>query len=238
VSYDRASGRGCDIYEFVLATGQERKLRAISGTSTSEYLPTIDRAQIAFVRRYERRPAPSGLVPYLRLYNSKTRRTRALPGGTRGDYYDGNADLKGGPEWHGGPGPGNLDLSNGRLAVGWELQSEVCFGPFEDFVQTSEIWLVTTDSERTLVADSGCEERALLSPAISGSRVTYLRRGSSTQLARFDPADSSYAYSSGYDGALAAAGKGSATFHLRVASGRYEVVRAAPAFQRSTSAGP
>lgn len=221
------SATGCDVYKLDLATGKERKVRGVSTKSASEYLPTIDGDRIAFVRRYERRPGIRGAIPHLKLYNARTKKTKALPGGTNSFY---KFDTAGVLDYGGESGPRTLDLGRRGLVIGWEYEPQQC--P-DDFVSRgSEIWLVSLTGERTSVTAGVCGDPAInFSPAISGGEVIYLNRSRPTVLKRFDPATSRYADAGGYEGAIAVSGSPRLTFDVRRdPSGKFEIVRSVPDF--------
>ena len=230
----RDNARGCDIYELVLASGKERKIEAVSSSTASEFLPTIDGDRIAFARRYEHRSGTAGRIATLKLFNLKTRRGRNLPGGTRGSYA--NLGSKSEPILIGGPGPGALDLSGKRLAVGWEYINGSCpDDELDGLVQSSEIWLVTTAGEQTqLVAGICGNQPSAVSPTIASGRVMYLRTISPERLVLTDPGNGPAVESAGYEGALAVGGGARGTFQVRTApSGEFEIVRSIPSFQRN-----
>lgn len=47
-------GSGCDIYQYSLSTGRERRLNDVSMRGAEEYMPSIWRGRVAFVREYPR----------------------------------------------------------------------------------------------------------------------------------------------------------------------------------------
>lgn len=57
------AGRGCDLYRYDFATGQETKIAGASTDQASEMLPSIWRGRIAFARVYDRRRGERGTVP-------------------------------------------------------------------------------------------------------------------------------------------------------------------------------
>lgn len=96
-AYYKASG--CDLYTYSVALRQETRLRSVSSSSFSEYMPSVWRGNVAFVRRHSARGMPR---PYLRPAGS--RRSIRLAGGPVRHYVD---------------GPATLDLRGRRLAYEW-----------------------------------------------------------------------------------------------------------------------
>jgi hypothetical protein len=61
-----ASGRGCDVYQYVLGgAGGEVRVDGVSTGGASEFLPTLWRGAIAFGRVYEQRAGTRGVYPYV-----------------------------------------------------------------------------------------------------------------------------------------------------------------------------
>lgn len=130
--------RGCDLYEYSFATGDERRLRLPGTRSTSEYSPAIWGDTIAFARIFERRKGLAGSVPWLYYARLPSGRARRTPGGTRGDYHAFLSD----DFWDGGNGPTGLDLHGDRIGFSWEAELDNCPGYGEDFpVEQPEIWV-------------------------------------------------------------------------------------------------
>ena len=101
----RATGRGCDVFRYDVATGQESKLAGASTDQASEFLPSVWRDEVAFARVYERRAGRRGDLPYLYVRPLAGGRSERQPGGDRGDT--------------GLPGPTSLDLYGRRLGFTW-----------------------------------------------------------------------------------------------------------------------
>lgn len=102
------TGRGCDIYRYDFATGNESRLRGASTNQASEMLPSIWKDEVAFARVYERRDGKRGTYPYLYvrpLTEAESATSKRQPGGSRGA--------------EGLPGPTRLDLYGRRLGFVW-----------------------------------------------------------------------------------------------------------------------
>jgi hypothetical protein len=143
-------GTGCDIYEFDVITGRERRVAGASQASANEVQPSIWRGQIAFVRTlsYRKGRPSSALLPQLRVLSHGDNRSTALPvSGTSYDAIDG------------------LDLYGSRLVYQADRQLARCqFRPEPKDPGTSrEVWVVDLahGAKRTRIEQHCDGERAL-----------------------------------------------------------------------------
>jgi hypothetical protein len=101
-------GRGCDLYAFDFATGQETKIASANAPDASELWPTIWKGTLAFARTYDdKRDYP---YIYTRPLTGSARSTRQ-PGGPRSGCATCNDRLS---------RPIALDLYGKRLAFAWQ----------------------------------------------------------------------------------------------------------------------
>ncbi len=147
-------GRGCDLYRYNFATGQERKLGGASTDQASEVLPSIWRDQIAFARVYEQREGLRGKVPYLYVRPLAGGRSKRQPGGARGKT--------------GLPGPTSLDLYGRRLSFVWNYATEDG--------GVSEVRLDTIGRSRRVLDRTRRRGATFLSPQGIDGRVLYAAR--------------------------------------------------------------
>jgi hypothetical protein len=122
-------GNGCDIYRYDFSTGREAKVLAVSGSSSSEYMPSIWGDRIAFARVYERRRGRAGAVTW--VYTRRLvpgARTVRVPAGPWG-YFDIDGVLKL-PHAAGGAGVMGMDLASRQLALAWEYWPLANGGPY------------------------------------------------------------------------------------------------------------
>jgi hypothetical protein len=166
---DWARGRGCDLYQFDFVTGRESRIAAANSAHASEFLPSVWKGQVVFVRVYDERRWPKSMrpYPYLRsLTGSGT--SRRLPGGSRSElrFCTGKpmrCRLK--VE----PGATAMDLWGRRLAFGWDSGDEVS--------ATTALYLETinahsTQRQRLVRGSSGnIQGREIVSAAIGAGRV-------------------------------------------------------------------
>lgn len=96
-AYYKASG--CDLYTYSVTLGQETRLRHVSSSASSEYMPSVWRGSVAFVRRHSAQG-----VPRLYLRRAGWRRSVRLAGGPVRHFVD---------------GPATLDLRGRRVAYEW-----------------------------------------------------------------------------------------------------------------------
>lgn len=111
---DYTAGRGCDVFRYSFALGEEERLAGASTDQASEMLPSIWRDEVAFARVYERREGRRDgydldELPYLyiRPLDGESG-SRRQPLETRGDS--------------GTPGPVAIDLYGRRLGFVWQYQ--------------------------------------------------------------------------------------------------------------------
>jgi len=104
-------GRGCDLYLFDFASGQEIRLASASAPDASEFWPTIWKGTLAFARTYDsKRDFP---YVYTRSLQSAARSTRQ-PGGPRSACAKCDDRLS---------RPIALELYGKRLAFAWQYVS-------------------------------------------------------------------------------------------------------------------
>jgi hypothetical protein len=223
---------GCDLYELPIAGGAERKLRGPSAASRDEFMPSLDGEHIAFARRNEDGAGVDAVAAALRLYDFRTRKTRPLPEGTRGDYaplgsFNGRAD------WLGGPGPTGLDLRGGALAVSWGYADESCDpdSKLGGVTTLYELWVMTTAGKKTLVDHGTCNAyRVLSSPVLTQRSVLYLA-GSSDRMRLTRFIRRSHQMSSGLDHVESISGTENVLFAIQYGTDRkLDVLRVAPEF--------
>jgi hypothetical protein len=101
-------GRGCDLYLFDFASGQETKITSANAPHASEFWPTIWKGTLAFARTYDdKRDLP---YIYTRPLTGSARSTRQ-PGGPRSGCAKCDDRLS---------RPVALDLYGKRLAFAWQ----------------------------------------------------------------------------------------------------------------------
>jgi hypothetical protein len=119
------TGRGCDLYRFDFATGQETAIAVANAPHASEFLPTIWKARVAFARVYESKPGLAGRRAYLYARGtSGAARSVRVPAGSRstGKFCSGSPrNCRRVLE----PGPTALDLGGRRLAFGWDSIGDI-----------------------------------------------------------------------------------------------------------------
>jgi hypothetical protein len=156
IAYGAPNARNadCDLYEVVLPSGRERKLRHLSTRTASETLPTIWGNAVAFVRVYTHRRGLAGVLPHL-YYARGNGQIRQVRGGTRG-YYAFHGYLNGYAVADGGPGPLQMDLRGKVLAFSWNSARRACNGSTGGRVGpvVQEIWRVTLGVSRRRVAEA------------------------------------------------------------------------------------
>jgi hypothetical protein len=136
------TARGCDLYRLSLPTGDESRIQRISTPHSSEYLPTIWRWRVGFVRRFEGRPGVRGIQPHLYSADMGSMRpSRRIPGGPAGTGR--SADTIGQPV--------AMDRRGERFAHVWNRAE----GP--------ALW-----SELRSVTPGGASERLELAPRQAG----------------------------------------------------------------------
>ena len=101
-------GSGCEIWQYDFATKHERRRTGLGPKGADQYLPTLWRDTIAFVRR-NRSIARGKPQIFVRRDQHRARRIRGGPVGR----YEGDGS--------GGPGPTRLDLRGRKLAFTWEF---------------------------------------------------------------------------------------------------------------------
>jgi hypothetical protein len=168
---DWRTGRGCDVFQFHFASGRESRLRRVSSSASSEFLPSIWTTRIAFSRVYERRRGRAGDRAHLYLGPvSGSRGLRRLPAGPRARLKfctrNGTRVCRVPVEL----GPTALDLNGSQLAFGWNTQTvDTCN-------DNSGIWLDTVGQARRRIETScsgDIQAVQLLSPTISQGRLSY-----------------------------------------------------------------
>lgn len=112
----RRAREACDLHLYDFDRGRERRLGGVSTAGASEYLPSVWRGRVAFVRRAGRRP------PELHVASLTGAAPQRVPGGPLGDG--------------GLAGPTGIDLYGRRVAFTWESVVG------EDYV-TAELRLAT-----------------------------------------------------------------------------------------------
>jgi hypothetical protein len=119
------TGRGCDLYRFDFATGQETTIAVANAPRASEFLPTIWKARVAFARVYEAKHGLAGQRAYLYARGtSGAARSVRIPAGSRstGKFCSGSPrNCRRVLE----PGPTAMDLGGRRLAFGWDSIGDV-----------------------------------------------------------------------------------------------------------------
>lgn len=157
-------GKGCDVYQYDFATRRERRVRGVSTRGASEFLPTVWRGRIAFVRIYERRKGRAGVVSQLMIRQPGGGRTRRLRGGSGSDVHLDE------------PHPTALDLRRDRLAFTWTgVYREKCLAEEGTDALQTEVWVVNLRGggrrlERTCAKDS---PYSYFSPNLTADRLTY-----------------------------------------------------------------
>jgi hypothetical protein len=158
-----ATGRGCDIYRYDFASGEETKLPGASTDQASEFLPSVWRDDVAFGRVYEQREGRRGIYPYLYVRPLEGGRSARQPGGSRG--------------LTGLPGPTSVDLYGRRLSFVWNYaRQDRDKGTQTDDEGTTQVRLDTVGGDHRVVSDAdfGAGTYAsYLSPKGSNGRITY-----------------------------------------------------------------
>jgi hypothetical protein len=190
---DWMTARGCDLFEFGLETGKERRLEGVSSRRGSETTPSIWRGATAFARRLPGRPKAR-----LYLKRPNDRHLIRLPGGTlplcvRIREAIVEPHVCGSREPRPYAGADALDLGPRSLAFLWRLSNG-------NVVGTGVAWELRLDpltGRRGTIASSGliggaCEIFLPQSPNAFGRRVLFLERiGECTvtraPIALFDP---------------------------------------------------
>lgn len=157
-----STGRGCDVFRYDPQTGQETKVTGVSTSSSSEYLPSVWRDQIAFARVYEARDGRRGQYPYLYV--------RSLEDGSGSQRQPGGARGRDGFE----NGPRTLDLYGRRLSFVWasflptgSAGVPVEAKPFDDELRVDT---VGGQHRRVDVATGDSSDRAVDFVSVTGNR--------------------------------------------------------------------
>jgi hypothetical protein len=223
---------GCDLYRYSFATGREQKLVKLSGRSTSEVLPSIWGARVAFARVYEQRKGAAGEIPRLFVGNVRSGRLVPLEGGRRGVWYHDE----------GRPGPSAIDLRGRQVAYDWQYWPEYCGGvPVEEAVDgsnASELWVDTLGGEHVEV-DARCEAQEFEDVSLDGTSVFYSSFGPAGDpndwtpyIRRFDIPTGRYYEAAGQPGDERIDSDGLRTYAVRnTRSGRFVVRVESPVFQ-------
>jgi len=158
-----STGRGCDLYRYDFASGQESKLPGASTNQASEFLPSVWRDDVAFGRVYEQRSGRRGIYPYLYVRALEGGRSDRQPGGPRGV--------------NGLPGPTSVDLYGRRLAFVWNYaRRDADKGARTDDEGTTQVRLDTVGRGRKVLSDADFGKgtyASFLSPKSSNGRITY-----------------------------------------------------------------
>ena len=120
-------GEGCDLYAYDVGRRQERRLEGLSRRDALEYHPAIWRGRVAFVRVYNRRPGPAGVLAHLYyadLDGGGLRRLRAR--GPRGPFQE--TKVPSANRGSSGPGPVRLDLRGATLVYSWRYTVPLTVG--------------------------------------------------------------------------------------------------------------
>jgi hypothetical protein len=174
------TGRGCRLFEYDFGGRGERPIAGTHAPGASEYLPSIWRSSVAFVRVDSRRHGLARLEPSLYLRRRAGGATVRLAGGPRGRYAN-TFD----PADAGGPGPIALDLRGARLAYAWGyvpgLPEQRCpvTGPFDaGDGQSGFAMRIERPGTRAVTVARTCGYGgydALVSPVLGAGRLLYLR---------------------------------------------------------------
>lgn len=173
-SSDGQLNQGCDVFRYDFGKRREHRIRTVSTRANSEYLPSIWRDSLAYVRTYPRRPGVRGQLPHLYVSTVPSGGSRRVSSGTRGEYDRFRLDPV---EYQGGPGPTALDLRAKTLAYAWSYQPNRC-GRFRrrdargDF-RATELWISAPRGRRLL--ERACLKGQGSSPAFDGPTLNWLR---------------------------------------------------------------
>ncbi len=223
----RAQSSGCDIYEFRVG-GHEVRVAGPSSKNASEFEPTLDGDRIAFARVADRSVEPASR---LYIYDLRSRKTHAIPGGPRGFFESVGTD-----QWVGGPGPTRLSLVGKHLVYEWQYVDNSCEAPDGGWVTVSQVSLVNVNGGApALIAGSTCAEGAdsLKSPVLTSRSIIYLdSRSGPQQLARYTLETNQTSHADGYGGTVAVDGNDTKTFDVRAVGelGEFDVEWMNPVF--------